>query len=377
MASEGSTASIIAIDDTPAYLELLREMLNVQGYRVRCAPNGRLALQLAIIEQPDLFLVDVQMPEMDGYKFCETAKAMPELAEVPVIFISGLHETIDKVRAFAVGAVDYVTKPFQMDELRARLHTHLKIRSLNRILQEHNSNLQEVVQAQVKVIVESHVATIFALSKLAESRDDDTGNHIRRVQAYCKVLALKLTSSGKFNGVIDENYIENLFHTAPLHDIGKVGIPDAILLKPGRLTPEEFEIMKTHTNIGAATLEEVIRVYPDNLFVRMGAKIAKCHHERWDGSGYPDGLKGEAIPISARILAIADQYDALRNPRPYKPALDHRKTCEIIIEGDGRTMPIHFDPSVLQSFKELRGEFDSVFREFRDSAEPSSKSAYC
>ena len=369
MMTGASVPSILVVDDNAMNIELLREMLGVQGYRVRSASSGNLALQLAIAEPPDLFLVDIQMPGMDGYQFCETIKAMQNLADAPVIFISALNATIDKVRAFAVGGVDYVTKPFQADELRARVDTHLRLRSLSRKLQQHNSHLQELVQAQVKAIAEGHIATIFALAKLAESRDDDTGNHIRRVQAYCKVLALRLSRHPEFKNDIDDAYIQNLFHTAPLHDIGKVGIPDSILLKPERLTPQEFEVMKTHTLIGAETLDQVVRLHCDNLFVCMGATIARCHHERWDGTGYPDGLRGDAIPVSARILTIADQYDALRNARPYKPALDHKRTCEIIIEGDGRTKPGHFDPRVLRAFKEVRDEFDAVFRSFRDHAE--------
>jgi putative two-component system response regulator len=360
--------SILVVDDNTMNVDLLREMLSLQGYRVRTASSAKLGLQLAISEPPDLFLVDIQMPEMDGYQFCETIKAMRDMADVPVIFISGLHATIDKVRAFAVGGVDYLPKPFQADELRARVDTHLRLRNLNRRLQQHNNQLQELVQAQVKAILDGHMATIFALATLAESRDDDTGNHIRRVQTYCKVLAVKLSNHAGFKGGIDEAYVENLFHTAPLHDIGKVGIPDAILLKPERLTPQEFEVMKTHTIIGAATLGEVVRIHPDNLFARMGATIARFHHERWDGTGYPDGVREEDIPISARILAIADQYDALRNARPYKPALDHRTTCDILIEGDGRTKPSHFDPRVLQAFKDIRNEFDAVFRNFGDHA---------
>ena len=362
-----SVPNILVVDDNAANLELLREMLHLHGYRVRGALNGRLALQLAIAEPPDLFLVDIQMPGMDGYQFCETVKAMRNLADIPVIFISGLYEAIDKVRAFSVGGVDYVTKPFHNDELRARVRTHLGLCDVTRTLQQHNHNLQDLVQTQVKSIINSHMATIFALAKLAESRDDDTGNHIHRVQAYCKVLSLRLRGHADFKNQIDEAYIENLFHTAPLHDIGKVGIPDAILLKPDRLTLEEFEVMKTHTLIGAATLDEVLRVYPENTFVRMGSKIARCHHERWDGSGYPDGLRGESIPLAGRILASADQYDALRNARPYKPPLDHRTACEIIVEGDGRTLPTHFDPRMLDAFKESREEFNSVFQHFRDA----------
>lgn len=361
------TYSILAVDDTPANLELLTEMLKGHGYRVRPVSNGKLALQAALSDPPDLILLDIQMPDMDGYQVCECLKAIDKLAAIPVIFLSALHETMDKVKAFSIGGVDYVTKPFQFDEVRSRVDTHLNLRRLQLELERHNRHLQDLVQEQVKEIVDSHIATIFALAKLAESRDDDTGNHIRRVQAYSKVLALRLSQRAPFRSEIDSGYSENLFHTSPLHDIGKVGIPDTVLLKPDRLTPEETRVMRTHTLIGARTLEEVLRIYPNNLFVRMGAEIARSHHERWDGSGYPDGLRGETIPLAARILTLADQYDALRNARPYKPPIEHKKTCEIIIEGDGRTMPSHFDPRVLQAFVETRDQFESVFKSFRDN----------
>lgn len=361
------TSSILIVDDTPANLELLAEMLQGQGYKARSVSSGKLALQVALNDPPDLILLDIQMPEMDGYEVCERLKAIDKLAKIPVIFLSALNETMDKVKAFSAGGVDYVTKPFQFEEVRARVDTHLNLRHLQSELERHNRHLQDLVQEQVKEIVDSHMATIFAMAKLVESRDDDTGNHIRRVQAYCKVLALRLSQQDPFRSEVDTGYIENLCHTAPLHDIGKVGIPDAVLLKLDRLTPEEQAVMQAHTLIGARTLAEVVRIYPNNLFVRMGVEIARSHHERWDGSGYPEGLRGVAIPLAARILAVADQYDSLRNARPYKAAIDHKKTCDIITEGDGRTMPGHFDPRVLQAFVDTRDQFDSVFKSFWDT----------
>jgi putative two-component system response regulator len=358
---------IQVVDDTPTNLELLTEMLKAQGYKVRAVPSGKLALQLALSEPPDLILLDIQMPEMDGYEVCEHLKAIEKLAKIPVIFLSALNDAADKTKAFSAGGVDYVTKPFKFEEVRARVDTHLNLRRLQIELERQNHHLQDLVQQQVQQIVDSHMATLFALAKLAESRDDDTGNHIRRVQAYCKVLTLKLNEQGSFQSEIDAAYGKNLFHTAPLHDIGKVGVPDAVLLKPGSLTPSEIAIMKVHTVIGAKTLEEVLRTYPDNLFVRMGVEIARSHHERWDGSGYPDGLRGDGIPLAARIVAVADQYDALRNARPYKPPLSHKETCRIITEGDGRTLPSHFDPRVLRAFVAIRDQCESLFNSFQET----------
>jgi len=353
------------VDDTPANLELLTEMLKGEGYKVRSAPNGKLALQLAITEPPDLILLDIQMPDMNGYEVCEHIKSFDGLAGVPVIFLSALSDTNDKVRAFVAGGVDYITKPFQLEEIRARVKTQLHVRRLQQELEKSNKHLQQLVQQQVKQIVESHMATLFALAKLAESRDDDTGNHIRRVQTYCRVLTEKLRQQGTFASEIDQLFMENLFHTAPLHDVGKVGIPDAVLLKPGRLTPEEAAVMKVHTLIGAKTLQDVLSAYPNNSFLVMGAEIARSHHERWDGSGYPDGLRGEHIPLSARILTIADQYDALRSTRSYKPCLSHKCAMNTITQGDGRTLPAHFDPRVLRAFVAAQDQLEGVFDNFQ------------
>ncbi|MGC4064967.1 MAG: response regulator [Polyangiaceae bacterium] len=353
-------ADILVIDDTPANLSLLAGMLKERGYRVRPVPNGKLGLQAARREPPELVLLDVNMPEMSGYDVCVELKSDPQLSGVPVIFISANTELLDKVKAFAAGGVDYVTKPFQIEEVQARVETHLEIRRLRVELQHLNRSLEDRVQAQVREISDSQMATILALAKLSEQRDEDTGNHVFRVQRYCRALAAQLHRDGTYS-VVDREFVDTIFHASALHDIGKVGIPDHILLKPGRLTPEEFAIMKTHAELGAETLQTVLESYPGNPMIRMGRDIARSHHERWDGSGYPDGLAGEAIPLAARILAVADQYDALRNKRPYKSAYDAAKTYSIITEGDGRSRPEHLDPLVLSAFKTVAPEFEAIF----------------
>jgi len=272
--------------------------------------------------------------------------------DIPIIFISALTETLDKVKAFGSGGVDYVTKPFQFDEVDARVKTHLKLR-------RYQSHLEDLVKEQVKEISDSQVSTIFALSKLSESRDKETGEHLERVQIYCKMLAEKLSRQEPYNSVITVSFTHNIFNASPLHDIGKVAIPDNVLLKPGKFTPEEFEIMKTHSLVGAATMEAVNDIYRNNAFINMGITIARSHHERWDGTGYPDGLKGEDIPIAARIMAIADVYDALRSTRCYKGALSRGRSREIIESGNGT----QFDPLIGKTFLELEGEFDRFGRE--------------
>ncbi len=357
---------ILVVDDMAANLEVLTTMLKECGHRVRPVPGGKLALDAARRQPPDLILLDINMPEMDGYQVCASLKADPKLAPIPVIFISANNEVFDKVTAFSLGGVDYVTKPFQFEEVEARVETHLELRRLQVQMEGMNHSLQEQVQAQVKEISDSQIATIVALAKISEYRDEDTGNHILRVQRYCRALAQRLAEDKVFGDLVDDAFIETIFHASALHDIGKVGIPDSILLKPGKHTPEDWEIMKTHAAIGAETLSTVLKGYPNSAFLKMGKEIAQSHHERWDGTGYPQGLAGEAIPLSARILVIADQYDALRNKRPYKPAFDAAKTYSIITEGDGRSDPKHLDPRVLDAFKKMAGKFEAIFEELKD-----------
>jgi putative two-component system response regulator len=361
-----NSPNILIVDDTPANLQILSEMLRERGYKVRPVSCGKLALQAAIVSPPDLILLDINMPVMNGYEVCERLKANKSLHDIPVIFVSALSETMDKVKGFAVGGVDYLTKPFQIEEVEARISTHLKLRSLQTEMERHNHHLQLMVEEQVKEISDAQRATILTLSKLAEYRDKETGNHILRVQRYSQALAEKLAEPGaSYESIIDREFSENLFHASPMHDIGKVAISDAILLKPGKLTTEEFERMKQHTTLGANALASVLEKYP-NKFVRMGMELAGSHHERWDGSGYPQRLAGDAIPLSGRITMMADQYDALRSARPYKSPFDAAKAYTIITEGDGRTMPDHFDPQVLEAFKSIRPIFEQIHNEYED-----------
>ena len=348
--------TIMVVDDRPANLNLLQEMLQAKGYRVLAFPDGKMALRAAAKSQPALILLDINMPEMNGFEVCERLKADKVLKEIPVLFISALSETADKVKAFSVGGVDYVTKPFQFEEVYARVETHLRLRRLQLELQKHNLHLEELVKEKVREISDSQLVTIRALSMLAESRDHNTGHHIERTQTFSKILAEKMRENLRYAESINDAFIENIYHASPLHDIGKVGIPDNILLKPGKITPEAYEIMKAHTIIGANTLQTARSKYPKNAFLNMGIAIARSHHERWDGSGYPDGLVGEDIPLSARIMAVSDVYDALRSKRPYKPAFTHKKCCEIIMEGAGR----QFDPAVINAFTAVEAEFDNI-----------------
>lgn len=348
-------ANIMIVDDTIENLSLLSRMLKDCGYATRPVPNGRLAIRAARGEKPDLILLDITMPEMDGYEVCKQLKQDPQLKEIPVLFISALSQTSEKIKAFEVGGVDYITKPFQFEELRARVENHLKLHRLQ-------INLEDQVDKQVKEITELQMGMIFGLAKLAEARDNDTGKHLDRIRILCKMIADELKNHPNYCEYVDVAYCDRIFHASPLHDIGKVGIPDNILLKPGKLTPKEFNIMKTHSTIGAQTLSEVQHRFPKNEFIKMGIKIAKSHHEKWNGQGYPDGLSGDDIPLSARIMAIVDVYDAVRSKRIYKPPISHQKTCEIIQRESGT----HFDTTLVEVFTSLQTRFNEIWSDLQD-----------
>jgi putative two-component system response regulator len=347
-------ASILVVDDTVANLELLCELLRSRGHEPRPALSGEVALAAARAEPPDLVLLDVDMPGMDGYEVCAHLKADAALRDIPVIFISALFtHAEDKVKAFSLGAVDYLTKPFQAQEVFARVDAHLRLHRLQLAQEQYAHGLEDLVQTKVAELLDAQMATIYALAKLAERRDDVTGRHLDRAGAYCRLLAEQMGRDERYAPILTDFFIENLERAAPLHDIGKVGIPDAILLKPGRLSEEEFEEMKRHTTLGADTLGAVLVQYPGNSFLRMGIDIARSHHERWDGAGYPEGLEAEDIPLAARIVAVADVYDAIRSARSYKPAMPHAAACEAISAGNGT----QFAPAVADAFAAQAGAF--------------------
>lgn len=354
--AEAAPAEILIVDDTPANLDVLAGILRNSGYVARPVPSGPVALATARLRAPDLVLLDITMPGMDGFEVCRQLKEDPALADIPVIFVSAVVETLDKVRAFSLGAVDYIIKPYQVDEVRARVHTHLRLRRQERELRQFNASLNAMVQEQLGEIAQARLSTIIAMSKIAEYRDDTTGRHIERVCLCCSALTARLAPRPEYAEFLTDHQADDICYASPLHDIGKVGVPDAILGKPGRLTPEEFEVMKRHTVIGWSALAEVLERYPGNSFIARGAEIARSHHERWDGSGYPDGLAGNAIPLSARIVAVADVYDALRSERPYKRAFGHEEACEIVRQGSGA----HFDPAVIEAFEEAERDLDAA-----------------
>ena len=355
---------ILVVDDSPDSLELISSEL-MKYYEVHVATDGVRCLELARrVRRPDLILLDVMMPGMDGYEVCRRLKANPETADIPVLFLSGRTAAEDERIGLEIGAEDYLAKPVNPAVMLARVRAHLRLKAAADYLRDQNSFLEREVARRVRELSVVQDITIYAMATLAETRDNETGNHIRRTQNYVITLATKLAENPKYAVQLPRQDIELLYKSAPLHDIGKIGIPDRILLKPGRLTPEEFEIMKTHAAIGKSSIQaaEQLVGMPDS-FLRFAKEIAGSHHEKWDGSGYPEGLAGEAIPLSARLMALADVYDALISKRVYKEAFSHEVARNIIVQGNGT----HFDPAVIDAFIALEQDFIDIAKRFSDN----------
>ena len=357
-------ATILVVDDTADNLDLMAGLLQ-DRYRVKVAINGEKALQIARSgSPPDLILLDIMMPGLSGYQVCEQLKQDPATKDIPIIFLTAMAATEDETRGLELGAVDFITKPVNPPIVLARVATQLQLKVAADVLRDQKSWLEAEVQRRTHDLIAIQDVTIQMMAGLAETRDSETGNHIRRTQHYVKALAQQLRSHPRYGSQLDDRTIDLLFRSAPLHDIGKVGIPDRILLKPGRFTPEEFAIMQTHTTLGRdaiATAERQLGLEVD--FLRLAKEIAYSHQEKWDGSGYPQGLAGEAIPLSARLMALADVYDALISRRIYKQAMSQEDAVAIIEEGRGR----HFDPDVVEAFRAVAGEFRAIAERFGDS----------
>ena len=356
-------STVLVVDDTADNLTLVSGLLGGL-YTVRLANNGEKALAMAAGHPPNLILLDIMMPGMDGYEVCRRLKDDPRTRDVPVIFLTAKAEMADEEQGFALGAVDYITKPISPPIVLARVKTHIALQALADALRHKNEYLEHEVEERTLEIAAIQDVTILALASLAETRDADTGNHIRRTQHYVQALARNLQGHPRFSHFLTDRNITMLFKSAPLHDIGKVGIPDRILLKPGRLEPFEFEIMKTHTTIGRDAIAHAERSLGTPVaFLTMAKEIALSHQEKWDGSGYPEALAGDAIPISARLMALADVYDALISRRVYKEGMPHEQAFEIILASKGS----HFDPDVVDSFVAIEHEFRAIALRFSDS----------
>jgi len=353
---------ILVVDDEKFYIDIVVELLN-GDFKVVVAMDGEQALRRAEIDPlPDLILLDVMMPDMSGYEVCKQLKANPITKDIPVIFLTVKSEVADEVQGFELGAVDYILKPVSPPVIRARVATHLALNWARRQLADNNNLLEERVQERTAELNRTKDVAIYCMASLAETRDAETGKHILRTQNYVRILAQGLKDHPRFSGYLSDDIIQMLYKTSPLHDIGKVGVPDHILLKPGKLTPDEWVEMKKHAFYGYEALRRAEEELGSTDFVQMAREIAYSHHEKWDGSGYPRGLKGDEIPVSGRLMAVADVYDALISHRVYKSPRPHEEAVESIVQASGS----HFDPDIVDQFVVLQKEFQEIADEHSD-----------
>lgn len=339
---------VLVVDDEPRNVRLLESLLKHEGVDVHSATSGEAALEELTRFKPDLILLDIMMPFMDGHEVAARIKADPATASIPIIVVTSLDDRASRLAALKAGAEDFLSKPIDRAELSVRVRNLLRLKHYGDTLASYSRELERRVDQRTAQLTASYRQTIATLTRAATYRDEETGAHVQRISHFCVELAAALG--------LDATFCDAILHASPLHDIGKIAIPDRILLKAGSLDTEEWEIMKTHAALGAKMLAG-----GDSIYLHMGREIALSHHERWDGSGYPEGRAGEAIPLAARIMSVADVYDALRSRRAYKPALEHRTALQIITRGDGRTSPAHFDPAVLAALDVTHERLEEIY----------------
>ena len=374
-----AAAHILIVDDQPDNLLILEDLLG-EHYSVHAACDGEAALTRLQDGNnlPDLMLLDVVMPGMDGFEVCRRVKSSPVLRDIPVLLLTSLESAADEEYGLSLGADDFIHKPYSPPVVLARVNNHMKLAYASRMLRSRNEDLERLVAERTREIlrqseqlirskqdvIASQGATITALCSLTAVRDHETGGHIRRTQHYVRVLAERLRDHPRFRHELDDESIDMMFKSAPLHDVGKVAIPDSILLKDGKLTPAEWEIMRRHPTYGRDAIAQAEAELGDqgSSFLRYARDIAHCHHEKWDGSGYPQGLAGDAIPVSARLMATADVYDALMSRRVYKEAYSHEQAMGMIIAERGR----HFDPDIVDALQGLAETCRDIALRYRD-----------
>ena len=375
---ESVSKKILIVDDDDAFRRLLAALLRDDG-QLETAASGEEALEKTPRFLPDLVLLDIMMPGIDGYETCRRLKTGPHGERLHVIMVSARSSREEQALAFEVGADDYIVKPIDPHELRSRVQLHFRlceaistVESVQTKIESHDSIVKRLTERRVREIVATQDVAVFTLAKVSEFRDRETGDHLIRMRSYSQLLAERLARSGPYADQIDETFLDDLYRSSLLHDIGKIGISDAILLKPGRLTPDEFEIMKQHSIIGANILDQAMMLSQCGGFLAMAGAIARFHHERFDGTGYPAALQGEEIPLPARIVAVADVYDALISVRPYKPAFPAMDAREMILCESGR----HFDPVIVEAFRECFEEFLKIRKDSDEQPETVGAMAF-
>ena len=355
---------ILIVDDQKENIDVLVGFLGGH-YTLVVTRNPVEVFSLASEKKPDLILLDIMMPEVDGYEVITALKAFDGTREIPVIFMSALADLENKKKGFLVGAVDYISKPFEIEEVELRIKTQLDLQEAKRKIASYNEVLEKKVEERTREVLLTQQATFMSLAALAEYRDPETGGHLERVKQYVEILSLRLAEEEAYQELLTPEFREKIAVSCSLHDIGKVGVPDVILLKPGPLTPEEFVEVQKHTHYGRDAIMAAERKLGVDSFLSVAREIAYTHHEKWDGSGYPEGLSMEAIPLSGRIMAIADVYDALISRRVYKPPIPHKEALQIMEKERGR----QFDPHLLDIFMELEEEFRRIAMAYAESEE--------
>lgn len=345
--------NVLIVDDIIANLTVLAEMIKKAGFIARPVTSVSQALEAIDIYEPQLILLDISMPDMDGFELCEMLKSNTKTRDIPIIFISAMNSTVDKIKGFKLGAVDFITKPFELEEVILRVSTHIKIYRMQQELEKYNNKLQRLLSEQHYTMMMEYQTMFLTMAKLAEIREQTKEVHFTNVAKKCRILALGLQLSDYFDEKISDEFINLIEFAAPLHDIGKITLPDKVLCKQGKLTQEEMDIIKKHPTNGAEILKSVFMKKEHNILFELAAEIAQSHHEKWDGSGYPHGLKGEEIPISARIMAVVDAYECLTSNTCYHEAYSHEESMHIIEGESGKS----FDPEIIRVFSKIHRQF--------------------
>ena len=363
----GGMGLVLVVDDLVENTLVLKGFIKPLGFDVMVAQSGEEALEKIEAQPPDIVLLDLMMPGMNGFDVTERLKENPDTRHIPIIIITGLSDPDANVKAIKAGADDFLIKPFDRVLLEARIRASFKTKRLQDEILQHRHELEVRVRERTRQVELTREVALFSLARLAESRDAETGDHLERIRCYVRIIAEEMAGWGRFDNQMTGYFIEEIYLSSPLHDIGKVGIPDRILLKPGPLTDAEFAIMKTHSLIGGDALRDADYEAGQNSFLAMGRDIAYYHHERWDGKGYPNGLKDGDIPLAARIVTLADVYDALTSRRPYKEAFSHERAREIVLAGANK----QFDPDVVDAFLRREKDFIKVRKTFQSTGEAS------
>jgi putative two-component system response regulator len=346
-------ANILIVDDVLPNLIVLTEMIREAGYIARPVSSVKQAMQAIAVSEPQLILLDISMPDIDGFEWCGILKKNPQTRDIPIIFISALNSTEDKIRGFKLGAVDFISKPFEVEEVTLRINTHLKIHQMQQELEVYNKKLQKLVSEQVNKIVTEQKNLIYAMARISEAKDSIHTNHIENVARNSRLIALCLQLMEQYVEEVDNAFVETIELAAPLHDIGKIAIPDGIVKNSNNLSLEDNKILQSHAELGAKTLSEAYLHKEDNKFIKMAMDIVYYHHEKWDGTGYPKHLKGQEIPLSARIVSVVDAYDSEMEICSWETAeveLCHDRVMKYMNEEAGKS----FDPELIKLLNKIQ-----------------------